>query len=76
VIDALGYAWTWEDVEDLTWPCWRALERRLRIHPPVHWLVAGFVGFKPPTSEPEAADFAAARAKTASWFRSPRRFFK
>jgi hypothetical protein len=76
IIDSLGYAWTWGDVENLDWPRWRALERRIRVHPPVHWLVAAFVGFKPQEPEPRDADFAAARAETAKWFRAPARFFK
>jgi hypothetical protein len=42
----------------------------------VHWLVAGFVGYRAPEPEPLPADFAAARAKTASWFRAPGRFFR
>ncbi len=76
MIDNLGYAWTFEDVEKLTWPRWRALARRLKLHPPVHWLVAGFVGYKPPPEAPTPANFGEACAATASWFKAPQRFFK
>lgn len=43
----MGYAWTFEDVEALTWPRWHALRKRLKIHPPTHWMLAGFLGYEP-----------------------------
>ena len=48
----------------------------MRLHPPLHWLVAGFVGYEAPQEAPAPADFEAARAKHAAWFKAPQRFFK
>jgi hypothetical protein len=43
---------TWRDVEDLT-DYWRA-------HPPVHLLVAGYMGYQPPSTTPDDPAIAAA----------------
>ena len=55
-----GY--TWDEVGRLTIPRLRALMRYWEQHPPVHLLVAAYLGFKPsgaPTSREAAADIAA-----------------
>lgn len=55
-----------------------ALRRYWRAHPPVHLLVAGFMGFKPALETPDLPDgaFAEAASKNADWFADPARFFK
>lgn len=54
--------WTWEHVDrEVTLPQLAAIHRHWRRKPPVHWMVAGFLGVKPqeePT--PESAEQAAA----------------
>lgn len=41
--------WTWDYVEEqLDIPRLAALNAYWRNHPPVHYLLAAFVGFKPP----------------------------
>lgn len=46
--------WTWEYIdENMTIPRWNAIASYWRRHPPVHELVAGFTGYRPP-AEPDA----------------------
>lgn len=48
--------WTWGEVGTLTLPRLRALSRYWSQHPPVHLLVAAYLGYKPdPADQPEAA---------------------
>lgn len=45
----MATGWGWEQtLDELTAPRLNALRETWRIHPPVHKLVAGFVGYKPP----------------------------
>ena len=39
--------WTWDQVGELTLPRLKALRRYWRKHPPVHLLVAAYLGYKP-----------------------------
>lgn len=61
---------------------WLHLERlnTLREHwrqnPPLHRLIAGFLGYKPPPREGEDADYETIAAETADWFKDPARFFE
>ena len=32
----------------MTWELWAAFKAEWRLRPPVHWLVASFVGYEPP----------------------------
>lgn len=32
----------------MDWPLWEAFREEWRLRPPVHWLVAGFIGYDPP----------------------------
>lgn len=48
--------WTWDEVGRLTLPRYRALYRRFKDHPPVHWMVAAYLGIKPKT-EMDLASF-------------------
>jgi hypothetical protein len=34
----------------MTWPLWEAFREEWRLRPPVHWLVAGYIGYEPPPS--------------------------
>lgn len=49
--------WSWDEVEaQMTWPRFSALAREWRRRPPVHWLAARFLDYKPPREDaPEAA---------------------
>ena len=48
--------WTWDEVGRLTIPRLRALRAEWRQRPPVHWLVANYLGYEPPAdTEPETA---------------------
>lgn len=46
--------WTWEQVGRLTIPRLRALRAEWRQRPPVHWLVASYLGHEP--SAPDEPD--------------------
>jgi hypothetical protein len=43
--------WTWDEVGRLTLPRLRAIYRHFRQQPPAHWLLAAWVGYKPPPDE-------------------------
>jgi hypothetical protein len=52
----MGIGYTWEQVDDFDLPRVYAVYRGWRRHPPTHWLMASYVGYKPPPSaEPGAA---------------------
>jgi hypothetical protein len=35
----------------MSWPLWEAFHHEWDQRPPVHWLVAWFVGYKPPVEQ-------------------------
>lgn len=52
--------WTWEQAEGLTLPRYEALCRYWESHPPVHLMVAAYLGIKPkprPLREGEEQDY-------------------
>jgi hypothetical protein len=55
IVDASGYAWSFAEVEELTFPKLAALRKRLLEHPPAHWLMAWFLKYKPPLAAIETA---------------------
>ena len=42
-----AFGWTWEYVDGLNLPRVSEIYRGFSQRPPVHWLVASFLGFKP-----------------------------
>lgn len=45
----MSTGWTWDYVdEQMTFPRLEALNKYWRQHPPVHILVAGYIGYKAP----------------------------
>lgn len=42
----MTFGWTWEYVDDLNLPRVMEIYRGLAQKPPVHWLVASYLGFK------------------------------
>lgn len=38
--------WTWDEVDRLTLPRYRELERYWRAHPPLHLMVAAYLGIE------------------------------
>jgi hypothetical protein len=45
--------WTWVQVDRLTIPRYMKLASYWQKHPPVHALVASYMGWKPPETAPE-----------------------
>ena len=44
--------WTWDEALDgLTMPRYRALVAEWRARPPVHWLIAAALHYRPPDAE-------------------------
>jgi hypothetical protein len=59
--------WTWDHIEaELDIPRLSALSSYWRVHPPMHVLLAGYVGFKPPEVTDGRANDPAEMAKLAA----------
>lgn len=53
---AINAGWTFDYVAfNIDLPRLAALNKRWAINPPLHWLVAAYVGFKPPKQNPVIA---------------------
>lgn len=64
-----GTGWTWDEVGRLTMPRLKALNRYWKKHPPVHLLVASYLGYEMPVefeteSEDDTVDAAIAPGRT------------
>lgn len=68
--DALGWAWTYRDIDELTIPQYDEIQKRLRLHPPAHWLAAAELGYKPPVEVAAGTPNAPERAHTIAELRA------
>jgi hypothetical protein len=59
--------WTWAEVGKLTLPRLNALFRQWRRHPPVHHLVASYLGFKPSPDSSQTSAQPSAGGKPPGW---------
>jgi hypothetical protein len=48
-----AFGWTWEYVDELDLPRVHEIYRGFSKRPPVHWIAASFVKFKPVTTSAE-----------------------
>ena len=72
----MNTGWGFEQVlDEMNDDRFRALREQWRRQPPAHWLIAAFVGYKPPAAPEKPADFEAAYAAVARDFVNPERFF-
>jgi hypothetical protein len=56
--------WTWEYVDEcMTLPRLDSLSNYWSDHPPVHKMIAAYLGIKPKSSKPAQSDFAAFMAE-------------
>ena len=56
---AANLGWTFDEVLDqMTFEMWSAVNDEWRIRPPAHWLVAAYLGHKPPKPKSPSARLA------------------